>query len=640
MSTSRSHDQASQLLTSMMTAMHQTKPFAFNRLNAAIYGVLLTAVATLGQTKTDSNPASEPKELMNLAKDVAYIGSTACKECHREQHQSWLQTTHSRSMEKALPTNLQKKGSFYHSASNSRYEVYLRDQQLIHRETQLDHSGQPLATTEHPILYTIGSGTHGKGYVYKENDVFGQSPISWYQETGEWQMSPGYDMPFHPGFGRKLNRECFFCHVGQIDRQDDNPNAFTIVEEVIGCERCHGPGQLHAERHKGLALTNLPPSTEHDPTIANPATLPRELSEAICQQCHLQSAGKASRSGKDEWDFRPGQRLTDFRIDYQYRLGDDSMKVVGHVEQLHQSKCYQESQNLTCITCHDPHRTVEPSKSMDRYQAICLHCHKNDECGEPLDRRFELAENHCSKCHMPKKGSEVPHTAFSHHRIGVHTEKGKASEVIAGLTPVLNTSNLPQSVLDRCEALAKFQVMQEDPSESDFKDYGMDAARALIQLKNAGKDDADSNTILALLARSQQQPSIATDLAEEVLRKERTPSRAKIEAIRLLAQLAYQRRDYRKATQYYQQLTSYAQEPVDYFYLGISHQNAGNSEAAIQSLKRTVELAPNYVDAHRLLSAILKNNQQLSESKKHDDLANRHEARLRALGEAATNPTN
>ena len=582
-------------------------------------------------TQTPITASVDPSPL-NTKGDVSYIGSAACKECHRDQHQSWLQTTHSRSMAKVSAEDSLTVGEFHHEPSNSKYEVFVENDQLVHRETQLDPSGKPISETEHPILYTIGSGTHGKGYIYRDELVFGQSPISWYQETGTWDMSPGYDMPFHPGFGRKLNRECFFCHVGQIDRQNENPNAFTILEEVIGCERCHGPGELHAEKHQGINDLTAIDSSIPDLTIANPATLPRERSEAICQQCHLQAAGKASRAGKDEWDFRPGQRLTDYRIDYQYRLGDDSMKVVGHVEQLHQSKCYQETQNLTCITCHDPHRAVEPSKAMDHYRSICLHCHENQSCGEPLEKRISLVENHCSKCHMPQKGSEVPHTAFSHHRIGIHSDQDQSSQVIAGLTPVLNTSGINPSALERCEALAKFQVMQEEPGAPQFRDYGMDAARALIQLKNAGKDDSDSNTVLALLANSQQQPAIAQELAEEVAEREKTPNRAKIEAVRLLAQLAYQRRDYPQAVQHYQQLTSYTQEPVDHFFLGICQQNAGNSKAAIAALTRTVELAPNYVDAHRLLSAILEKNGQPTEAKKHADLATRHEARLRTLG--------
>ena len=619
--------------------MSHFKKLRLSRPDLSVAGTVLCILISLlfADRRAISQTVPEGSQgLLNVSADVEYIGSAACKKCHRDQHQTWLQTTHSRSMQKVSMEESQASAAFHHQASNTQYEVFLKEDKLIHRETQLDSSGQPLSVTEHPILYTIGSGTHGKGYIYQDKQIFGQSPISWYQETGSWDMSPGYDMPFHPGFGRKLNRECFFCHVGQIDRQDNNPNAFSIVEEVIGCERCHGPGQLHAEKHEGFDPATLVDSSSTDSTIANPLTLPRELSEAICQQCHLQAAGKASRSGKDEWDFRPGLRLTDFRIDYQYRLGDDSMKVVGHVEQLHQSKCYQETQNLTCITCHDPHRPVEPAKAMKHFQSICLHCHDNEACGQPLTERLALNENQCSKCHMPAKGSEIPHTAFTHHRIGIHSDQSEGNQVIAGLTPVLSTANIPKSALDRCEALAKFQVMQEEPESASFKNYGMDAARTLIELKNSGDDDSDTNAVLALLARSQQQPSIARDLAEEVIAKEKTPNRAKIESLRLLAQLAYQRRDYAKAIEHYQQLTSYAQEPVDHFYLGICFQNSGNSKAAIESLLRTVEIAPNYVDAHRLLSAIYKNNQQFPESQKHTALAERHEARLRTLGQGAT----
>ncbi len=155
------------------------------------------------QTPVPSSVESSP---LNTQGNVRYIGSAACKECHRDQHQSWLQTTHSRSMAKVSPEDALAVGEFQHKPSNSRYEVFVKNDQLIHRETQLDPSGKPISETEHPILYTIGSGTHGKGYIYRDNLVFGQSPISWYQETGTWHMSPGYDMPFHPGFTMFLSK--------------------------------------------------------------------------------------------------------------------------------------------------------------------------------------------------------------------------------------------------------------------------------------------------------------------------------------------------------------------------------------------------------------------------------------------------
>jgi predicted CXXCH cytochrome family protein len=311
----------------------------------------------------------------------------------------------------------------------------------------------------------------------------------------------------------------------------------------------------------------------------------------------LQAAGKALLSGKDEWDFRPGLPLTDFRIDYQYRLGDDTMRVVGHVEQLHMSECYRQTDSLTCITCHDPHYTPAPAERVDYFRSICMKCHAKDSCGEPLSKRHAVAMNDCSHCHMVRKDTEVPHTALRHHRIGIHGTKQSEDEIVVGLAAVLDTSDLTPIQRDRCEAIAKFQVGQEQPDNPNFRDYGIESAKALIRVKNAGQADTEANTVLAMLARSQGQLSIANDIAREVVRTENQPSRAKIEALRLLAQLAYQRRDYQTAVKHYRELTQYQSEPHDYFHLGVSEQNSGDSQRAIAALEKAIDLAPAYVEA-------------------------------------------
>lgn len=576
---------------------------------------------------------------LNADLSVKYIGSQACASCHPNQHKSYLATSHSKTLERVDPKKETTKGSFRHALSGNDYEVFLRDKQLFHREIIRGANNEELATTENPILYTMGSGSHGKSYVYRNGEFFGQSPLSWYVESQKWAMSPGYDMPNHPGFSRKLSSECFFCHVGSIDQKEGNPNDFTIMEETVGCERCHGPGELHAKKYRNrqsstLQLSDLATTTDDD-TIVNPAKLKRELSEAICQQCHLQAAGKALRAGKDEWDFRPGTPLTDIRVDYQYRLGDDKMKIVGHVEQLHQSKCYQQTETLTCITCHNPHDTPSPENMAAHYRSICLDCHDNNACGEPLPKRMSTAKNDCAKCHMPKLDTEIPHTAFHHHRIGIHTAETDAQEVAVGLSPILDISSLTPLERDRCEALAKFQVGQEEPDNPNFKDYGLESAKALIQLKNSGKADSDANTILALLARSQGQPAIARDIATEVIEAEKRPTRPKIEALRLLAQLAYQSRKHEDAAKLYRQVTQYQSEAYDYFQLGISEQNSGQTERAITALKMAVELAPNYVEAHRVLAAILGSQGKSDESNKHQQLATQHEQRMKRLWQSA-----
>ena len=103
-------------------------------------------------------------------------------------------------MEKVNPSKEMTKSSFRHALSGNDYEVFLRDDQLIHREIIRGTNNEELAITENPILYTMGSGSHGKSYVYRKGDFFGQSPLSWYVESNKWAMSPGYDLRTIPGF--------------------------------------------------------------------------------------------------------------------------------------------------------------------------------------------------------------------------------------------------------------------------------------------------------------------------------------------------------------------------------------------------------------------------------------------------------
>ena len=174
-------------------------------------------------------------------------------------------------------------------------------------------------------------------------------------------------------------------------------------------------------------------------------------------------------------------------------------------------------------------------------------------------------------------------------------------------------------------------LYDKTPDNPNFKDYDIEAAKSLIQLKNSGKSDADANTILALLARAQGQAGIANDLAAEVAQSEQQPTRAKVEALRLLAQIAYQRRNFAESAKLYRQVTQYQSEAFDYFQLGIAEQNSGQTEQAITALKKAVELAPTYIEAHRVLAAILGSQGKTIESNKHQQLAQQHQQRLQQL---------
>ena len=73
---------------------------------------------------------------------------------------------------------------------------------------------------------------------------------------------------------------------------------------AIGCERCHGPGELHSRRQDLVDGRDL--------TIVNPRHLEPALRLAVCEQCHLLGDERVDRLGRGTFDYRPGLPITAF----------------------------------------------------------------------------------------------------------------------------------------------------------------------------------------------------------------------------------------------------------------------------------------------------------------------------------------
>src|SRR5262249_40612603 len=261
---------------------------------------------------------------------------------------------------------------------------------------------------------------HTRSYVTEVDGFMVESPVTWYRSRSGWSMSPGFDHTEQRGFHRDVGENCLFCHAGQAEAVERSLHRLRIGEAAIGCERCHGPGSLHVESRgrKREAGADI------DYTIVNPAHLSRELAEAVCQQCHLRPAAKIVARGRAPADFRPGLPLEDVWHTYVFDAPDEAMTVVGHVEQLHLSRCYQSSKTLSCLTCHNSHDEPAADKAERYYNAACVKCHQPEKCKvSKVRRERESPSNNCIQCHMPTSPTELPHIAFTHHRIGVHERK-------------------------------------------------------------------------------------------------------------------------------------------------------------------------------------------------------------------------
>lgn len=372
-----------------------------------------------------------PTRYRNVHPDVAYVGAERCAGCHREITAHYRQHPMGRSLAplddpSSWPALAPKPWKPF-DALGWHYRMEERDGKLWHFESKRDSAGTDITAQAEQVRYVVGSGTRGRSYLIERDGRLYQSPISWFGEEGRWDLSPGYEHK-QSHFDRTVGAACLFCHSNRALAVDGTVNGYRapIFEgHAIGCERCHGPGELHVRRHERGEEYAGP-----DDTIVQPGRLEPHLRDSVCQQCHLQGRQRVLRRGRSWFDYRPGLPLDEFVTTFVNKRPD--LRSVGQVEQMMESRCHQQSQGkLGCISCHDPHQAPSAAEKVAYYRKRCQSCHDAGaaaECRLPLsDRRAR--EDSCIACHMPRTGSaNVVHVSITDHRIVRHAKDapGKA----------------------------------------------------------------------------------------------------------------------------------------------------------------------------------------------------------------------
>ena len=430
----------------------------------------------------------------NVRPEVHYVGDAACADCHPAITASYRQHPMGRSL---APIGAAASIERYDAAARNpfetqgfQYRVERSDERIIHKES----IGAIEARAE--MAFAVGSGRRGRSYLIDRDGYLFQSPITWYPLKGIWDLSPGYD-EYNQHMSRPIIPACLSCHCNQADPVGHAANRYRspiFLGHAIGCERCHGPGELHvAQQSAGKTSGAI------DTTIVNPRHLEPPLRESVCQQCHLQGEVRVQVRGRAEFDFRPGLPLNRFVVDF-VRPSDHrpSNKFVGTVEQMYASQCFQKSAGdakLGCISCHDPHALPSAADRDTYFRGRCLVCHAEKGCSLlPAARR--AASDNCIACHMPKRKSSVVHTAITDHAI---PRRGDTNEGAAkssdwprpGQMPLVAfPPDLPQiseTELERCLGLALVDAARKKTSGPSGRPF---AELALPRLDAATADDA------------------------------------------------------------------------------------------------------------------------------------------------------
>lgn len=352
---------------------------------------------------------------------VQYVGMDACRGCHNDVYETFIQTGMGQSFDHATREKsaadfgmhavvYDRDLDYYYHPHWRNDSLYILEYRLQGKDTVHKHLQR--------IDYIIGSGQHTNSHIFRINGYLYQAPVTFYTQKRRWDLAPGFENGANSRFSRVIESECMTCHNAYPAMLPGSQNKYTTVHTGIDCERCHGPGQLHvAEKLAGKIVDT---SQTPDYTIVNPRRLSVDLQNNICQRCHLQGIS-VLKEGKTFFDFRPGMSLHEVMHVFmpQYTHADDQMIMASHVQRMKQSECYVRSGQMSCISCHNPHVSVKFTPK-SHFIHSCKSCHgekQSVQCTEALSVRKANGDD-CISCHMPKNGSiDIPHVAITDHFI-------------------------------------------------------------------------------------------------------------------------------------------------------------------------------------------------------------------------------
>ncbi|MDG1894711.1 MAG: multiheme c-type cytochrome [Fuerstiella sp.] len=604
---------------------------------SAVIGIIVFLMLSVRPVERAPSPtttehAAEPP-ILRPAKPKkptdGFVGSRTCVECHAEISEQFAQHPMGQSMRVAgedTVANFNEHSTFAvdpspHFRHDLSYAATRVENTVFHCETALDRqSGDVVYHHDVPVHFAVGSGKRGRSYITNRAGVMLMSPVTWYTAARRWDLSPGYKLQ-NLHFNRRIVDGCVQCHADRVAQNPESTHLFQkdpFPELAIGCERCHGPGESHVN---AWTVGNGP--TGEDP-IVNPAKLSGDLRDHVCFQCHLIGESRLLRYGRSDFDFRPGDHITDIWTTFVQGSGIDSQsgtKAVRQVGQMLSSRCHLESGgHMGCTSCHDPHRTPKPAEKHSFFRSKCLTCHDSEktECSKDVAVRNALLEkDSCITCHMPAtKANDVPHTSLTDHRILKH-----ATQSTAAFSPKtsqleifgLETGSVPPAEIERATALKMVQSAEATGNQV----VAIQAIPTLEEWVQAVPDDLPAVDALGTAYSLADELSSAQSTWEAGLKLAPRDER-------FLRQLFYLYHDSGQLEKALQRGTQLIQvNPWDYEYHGrLAHilGQTGRIEDGIRAAKQALEVNPSAYQVHGWLAEVYARRNDPESSQRHRDL--------------------
>lgn len=453
----------------------------------AISGCGGGAVQEPNRESVEHHETPTPSAMAPTVANPGYVGMESCVPCHRERVNEFRETRHF--LAAVQPSQLTASPGFkpgknrYHAPLTQRIFEMTREGQRFQMTMQNEASpeAQRLVT---PIDMIYGHGAESdETYFSWQNDRVQELPVAWLHKDHCW--GGVVINPYGHGDGsRPVTAQCLHCHFTWVECVPGDTPTFRRETAVWGvtCERCHGPGKDHVHYHKQHPNDRTPHG------IVHPGEMSRDRLLDLCAQCH----DNAIQFRRAPFTYRPGEVLSEFIRTPRFALEEDN-HVANQNSGMLASRCFQQSETMTCITCHDPHhrRSADNAGSHS-----CLTCHQSHDCAEREQLPAAL-QNECVACHMPsvnkvqvnfrtEQDGYVPPARRWEHRIAVYPEARDRLKAEWLRTRPDSASQTQAAELTK--SLAAFWLQRAEAYERETRFLlAIDAYRQALQFESSEK---------------------------------------------------------------------------------------------------------------------------------------------------------
>ncbi|PWJ42619.1 HEAT repeat domain-containing protein [Sediminitomix flava] len=319
-----------------------------------------------------------------------YIGSKNCIDCHKEQHDEWMNSHHDLAMKEANSQFI--RGDFNDvqwEEDSMKYLFYKKDSTYFVQITEEN------STNNYPIKYTFGWEPLQQYLIEFPNGKYQTLRASWDTEEKKWfhqypdTIIPQGDWLHWTENAQNWNNMCASCHSTNLEKnfnEDQFAYNTTFSEINVACEACHGPGEKHANAMKN--------GEKYDEKLWNLSAQQTQVS--VCGSCHARRTMLTNDNNPHP------EYLSRF---FPALITKDNYHPDGQIDNedyvlssFLSSKMSQN--NVRCTSCHNPHTT----KLKFNDNRLCTQCHEQSYALEehhfhPMDS--EGAQ--CINCHMDGK---------------------------------------------------------------------------------------------------------------------------------------------------------------------------------------------------------------------------------------------